>query len=211
MGMPETPERMFEPDPPMTLGVAGGVASGKSTVARRLAARGLAHLDADAEARRVLENPATLAAIRARFGAAVFGPAGAVDRMAIAEIVFQDPSALRDLEAITHPAVRAALLDRMREAHAAGMSVVLDVPLLFEGGLSEHCDACIFADAPIELRVARARERGWGDDELVRREANQLDPDEKRARCRYIVDTSGSLSETHAQVDAVLAQLARPE
>lgn len=199
----------FAPDPPIAIGLLGGIASGKSTVARVFAEHGLELLDADAEARAVTANPDVLAAIAARFGATVLTGDGRLDREQLARIVFADPQARRDLEELTHPPIRAALLARLDQARAAGHSVLLDVPLLLEGGLIERCDVAVFVAASESTRLARARARGWDDGELHRREANQAPLDVKRARCRYSIDNDLPLPAVKAQVASILEDLQR--
>lgn len=171
---------------------------------------GLIWLDADRAAREVTDRPEVIAAIRARFGEGVIDGRGGLDRAALAELVFRDRTELRALEAITHPAVRAELLTSLERAHAAGASVILDVPLLIEGGLIDKCDVSVFVDADESSRRERATKRGWDDDELARRESNQAELSAKRARCRYTVGTSGSLTQTRDEVAAILAQISVP-
>lgn len=190
---------------PLVLGLLGGVAAGKSTVAGLLAARGFAVLDADREARQVMADPEIQRAVTARFGGDLF-PGGQLDRAALAAIVFRDPAARAALEAITHPAIRRALEAGLEHALATGHPAVLDVPLLLEGGLIARCDACWFVAASPQTRQARARARGWDDGELARREANQADLDVKRSRCSHTICTDGSLEDVGQQVAAALAQ-----
>ncbi len=191
---------------PVVIGLLGGIAAGKSTVAGLFAARGFEVLDADQEARQVTDDPTVLRAIAARFGPDLV-PAGTLDRRALAAMVFADPAARRDLEAITHPAVRARLTAKLEAALAAGRNVVLDVPLLLEGGLIARCDTCVFVDAAEATRRARARARGWDDEELLRRERTQAELAVKRARCTHTIATDGTLDDVRTQVDALLLQL----
>ncbi|MEY3163098.1 MAG: Cmm like protein, partial [Planctomycetota bacterium] len=190
------------------LGLLGGVASGKSTVAGLFAQRGLVHVDADQVARTVSEDPGILGAIRAALGPGALGPDGRLDRPAVARLVFSDPVLRQRLEEITHPPVRRRILAELAAARARGESVLLDVPLLLEGGLIDQCDAAVFVAADRAERLRRAALRGWGPDELDRRERAQAPLAEKQARARFTVDNGGSLAATAAQVDAVLAQLA---
>lgn len=206
--MPD-PIPMFRPDPPVVIGLLGGVAAGKSTVAGLLAERGLSVLDADREARRVTATDAVTARIRARFGDAVFSPAdGALDRAALADRVFADPAAKRDLEAIIHPAVRTALTARLDAWLGEGTSVVLDIPLLLESGWQARCDHCLFVDSSPEVREARGRSRGWDAGEVARREANQTDLATKRAAAGAVVQNDGDRAATAAQLDAILRRWA---
>lgn len=205
----ENPSRTpFRPVPPLVIGLLGGVASGKSTVARIFGEHGLEVVDADAEARRAVADPEVLAALRARFGDGIFDAAGALDRAALARQVFSEPAARRDLEAITHPPIRAALLAQIEKALAEGTSCVLDVPLLIENGLIERCDLCVFVDTNDEARRARAAARGWEDGEIARREANQASMNVKKNHCRYTIENDGSLARTVQQVADLLRGLA---
>ncbi len=200
--MPTSPRR----GRPVVIGLLGGIAAGKSTVAGLLATRGFEVLDADLEARQVTADPTILRAIAARFGPALVRN-GTLDRQALAAMVFADPAARRDLEAITHPAVRARLTAKLEAALADGRNAVLDVPLLLEGGLIARCDTCVFVDATEATRRARARARGWDEEELLRRERAQAELAVKRARCTHTISTDGTLDDVRTQVDALLLQL----
>ena len=203
---PQAPARPFAPARPLVLGLVGGVASGKSTVAGMFVAHGLRHIDADAHAHAASSDPAVLAEVRSRLGER-FVVDGALDRPAIGQLVFSDPAAKQALEEILHPRVRARIRTELDEATAAGVSSLLDVPLLFEAGLWESCDHVVFVDAPDEVRRARAAGRGWADDELGRRERNQLPLEEKRARAHATIDNGGAIEETRAAVAQLLADL----
>ena len=203
---PRAPASPFAPARPIVLGLVGGVASGKSTVAALFAAHGLRHIDADAHARAASSDPEVLAEVRSRLGER-FVVDDQLDRPAIGQLVFSDPAAKQALEEILHPRVRARIVAELEEAAAAGCSSLLDVPLLFEAGLWESCDHVVFVDAPDEVRRARAASRGWAEDELERRERNQLPIEEKRARAHATVDNGGALEETRAAVAELLADL----
>lgn len=188
------------------VGLLGGVASGKSLVARQLAALGAAVLDADRAGHEVLRLPQVEAAARARWGDAVFGPDGRIDRARLARVVFADPPAgapqREYLEQLTHPEI-GKLLARQAEAMAAsGIRVaVVDAPLLLEAGWDKLCDTLLFVDAPREARLARALARGWTKEEFAAREGAQESPDGKRARADVVVDNSASPQRTQAQVE----------
>ncbi len=196
----------FRPRSPLVIGLVGGIGAGKSTVAGLLAARGLRHVDADAHAHAVTRDPAVLAEIREDLGER-FVRDGALDRAAVAAHVFADPGAKARLEAIVHPRVRGRIVAELAEARAGGESTLLDVPLLFEAGLFEACDVVVFVDAPDVIRAERTRARGWADDELGRREQNQMPVAEKRARADHVLDNGGDLAATARQVDALLRRL----
>lgn len=197
----------------VVLGVLGGVASGKSAAARLLAGPAGVVLSADAAAHAALAEPEVVEAIRAAFGPGVIGADGAVDRPALAAVVFRDPEARRRLEGWIHPRVRATLRAALEAARVEGRPrVVLDVPLLLEHdaqhGLARACDHLVFievADAERERRAARSR--GWQPGEVLRREAAQLPLDQKRRRADVVVPNDGTPEDLAAAVAAALAEL----
>ena len=202
------------PAPPYVIGVLGGIASGKSWVARQVAGSGGVLIDADAIAREVLESPEVLAELRGAFGAEVLQPDGRPDREALARLVFRQPAARARLEAFTHPRIRArirALLDGARARRVP--RVVLDVPLLLENeaahGLTGECHELLFVDSDPLARARRAAQsRGWESGEVARREAQQLPLEDKRARAHFVIRNHGSLEELEAETSRYLAQLA---
>ncbi|MHC4512559.1 MAG: dephospho-CoA kinase [Planctomycetota bacterium] len=200
-----------KPAPPVVIGLLGGVAAGKSTVAAMFKEAGLLVLDADQKAHAVVRIAAVKDRLVQRFGPDLFGPDGELRRKRLADLVFGDEKARRDLEAITHPAIRAELEKELDEARAQGLSVVLDVPLLLEGGLIDRCDHAVFVAAGEDTRLARALARGWDRQELSRREASQATLEQKQARCGLRVDNDGDLVKTRQQVNQVLRQLGLSE
>ncbi|MBL5975444.1 MAG: dephospho-CoA kinase [Candidatus Leucobacter sulfamidivorax] len=194
------------------IALTGGIASGKSTVARRLAEHGAVHIDADGLAREVVEpGTAGLAAIRGRFGDGVLGADGALDRPALGALVFADPEALADLNAIVHPAVRELFERRIREAGAADPHavVVYDVPLLVEAEPGLEWDLVIVTEAPAETRVQRMVElRGMTREDAERRIANQASDEARRAIADVVIDTGGTEARTIEQVDELWERLA---
>jgi dephospho-CoA kinase len=197
----------FRPRTPRVIGLLGGVASGKSTVAGLFAAHGLRHIDADAHARALSNEPDVLAELAREFGPAIAG-GGRLDRAALARIVFADPAARARLEAILLPRVRARVLAEVDAAVAAGDSVLLDAPLLLEHGLIDRCSAVAFVEADETLRRRRAAARGWDAGDLQRREAAQAPLAVKKARATHTIRNEGSLDATAAQVAAMLRELA---
>jgi dephospho-CoA kinase len=167
---------------------------------------GLVLLDADEEAKVVAAEPDVQREVAAAFGPQVLAPGG-LDRAALAAIVFGDAQARKRLEAIMHPRIRARLLARLEQAKANGDSVLLDVPLLLEGGLIALCDEVVFVDAAPAVRAARAMERGWQQRELEQRQAAQAPLHEKRTRARHCIQNDGDLDETRRQVAALLREL----
>jgi dephospho-CoA kinase len=190
------------------VGLTGGMGAGKSTVARLLAAHGAHVIDADAIARAVVA-PGTpgLDAIMKRFGPDVIGDEGAMDRAAVASIVFADPAALRALEAITHPAIRETIAAELR-AHADAEHsdnervVILDHPLLVETGLAAGLEAVVVVTAPVELRVARlASGRGIAEGDARARIASQASDEERAAAATHVVSNAGDASSLSREVD----------
>jgi len=193
------------------IGLTGGIASGKSTIARRLAERGAVVVDADLIAREVVEpgRPA-LAAIAERFGSGVLHPDGSLDRPALGAIVFTDEDARLALNAITHPAVLRASTARFDEAAAADPDaiVVYDVPLLVESANEYPFDLVVVAHASAETRVQRlVALRGMDPAEAERRIRSQATDDERLAVADVVIDTDGDLGDTIAQTDALWDRL----
>jgi dephospho-CoA kinase len=207
---PEPPPQPtpFRPRTPVVIGLLGGIAAGKSTVAAAFAAHGLCHVDADRCARAVVEDPAVQAELRKAFGAEILDAGGRLDRARLAARVFTDAAARQRLEAITHPPIRRSITAEIDAARARGQSVLLDAPLLLEGGLIDRCDVVVFVHAGPAARAARARARGWTDAELERREAAQAPLQQKRVRASFTIDNDGPLDATRAQVDDLLRRLA---
>lgn len=185
------------------IGLTGGIASGKSTVARLLAAMGAAVIDADELAREAV-RPGTpaLAEIVRTFGATVLQPDGTLDRPALGAIVFADPGARRRLEQITHPAIRLlaeARLDALRRSGAE--TVVYMAPLLIEAGATDRVDEIWVVHVDPATQLSRLMSR----DNLTRQEAanrvaSQMPLDEKRRHGRVVIDNSGTPEETERQV-----------
>jgi dephospho-CoA kinase len=193
------------------IGLTGGIAAGKTVVADRLAELGAVRIDADRLAREVVEpgTPA-LAEIARRFGSDVITADGALDRAALGAIVFQDPDARRDLEAITHPAVRALSARRMTEAGEADPDavVVYDIPLLVESGRVDEFERIVVVHAPREERIRRLVElRGMAPEEAERRIAAQATDEERLAVADDVIDSGVSLARTIEQTDRLWANL----
>jgi dephospho-CoA kinase len=186
------------------IGLTGGIGSGKSTVSAMLRELGATVVDADEGARVVVQpgQPA-LAEIRDRFGEAVFAPDGSLDRDKLADVVFSDERAREDLNAITHPRVRAWMAEQMQAAAEAGApAVVLDIPLLFESGLTAGLDDIVVVWAPVEEQFKRAVARGGRGEDVRARINAQMPIDEKRDQATVVIDNSGTEAETRQQVEA---------
>jgi len=193
------------------VGVLGGIGSGKSTVARMIASEGGGLvIDADADAKAALDEPAVRDQLVAWWGEGVLHEDGRVDRKALADIVFADESERRRLESVVHPRVAAKRASKLEEARGDGsvVLVVLDVPLLAEVGLADQCDALVFVEADRAARLERlGRTRGWGEAEVARREKNQMPLDRKREMAHYVVRNDDTSEACLAQVRKVVPRI----
>jgi dephospho-CoA kinase len=191
----------------ITIGLIGGIASGKTAVAAELARRGAVVFDADKIGHAVLQRPAVRDELVARWGTGILDGAGGLSRPAVAKLVFGDSdeaTANRTaLEELLHPLIRAQIEAEIRQLPDTVIpAVVIDAPLLIESGWNEVCQAVIFVDAPRERRLARAEQnRGWSPEEFARREASQMPIEQKRAWSTHVVRNAGSLAELAAEVD----------
>jgi dephospho-CoA kinase len=185
----------------LRVGLTGGIASGKSLVAAELAARGAVIIDADVLAREVVE-PGTpgLAAIIDRFGTQVLAD-GRLDRARLADIVFADPVARRDLEQIVHPAVRARAAELEQAAGPAAI-VVHVIPLLVETGQQGLFDLVVTVDVDRETQVQRLMERnGFSRADAESRIAAQASSEDRRMAADVVLDNSGSVAQLKDQID----------
>ena len=192
------------------IALTGGIASGKSHVRAVFDALGVPTIDADVLARgAVAPGSAGFAAVTARFGPAILDRHGDLDRRRLGEIVFADAAARRDLEAIIHPAVVAAIdqwfasLDAAKHAFA-----IADIPLLFETGRDKDYDIVIVTACEPELQVRRLMARDWiSDADARQRIASQRPIKDKAARAHHVIHTDGAVAETNRQVHAVYERL----
>lgn len=198
----------------MKIGLTGGIASGKSTVAAMLQQRGARIIDADQLARDVvLPGEPALAAIREAFGDTVLTDEGTLNRPRLGELVFQQPDKLKQLENILHPVIRQRMREQIAEHEADNPSglVVADIPLLFETGQeSTYRDKGILVVyIPQELQVERLMARGAGMDreQAEKRVSLQMDIEEKRRRADWVIDNSGSIGDTERQVEQFLRSI----
>jgi dephospho-CoA kinase len=202
------------PDRPVVIGLTGPIGCGKSTVARMLADLGGLAIDADDLVREVTApgQPA-LQAIRERFGEGVFGGSGALDRAALAALVFGDPEALSDLEAIVHPGVRTLIGERLERARRDGDPfVVIEAIKLIEGGLAKACDEVWLIECEPRVQRERLAARGMDEADVERRLAAQgehlgarLAPDSDRR-----IDANGSRESIRECVEDALADVLAP-
>lgn len=194
----------------LRIGLTGGIGSGKSTVAVLLAERGAVVVDADRIAREVVE-PGTpgLAAVAEAFGSDVLTAEGALDRPALAAVVFGDPAARARLDGIVHPLVRARSVEILGSLPADAV-VVQDIPLLVETGQAGSFDLVLVVEADVDTRVARLVQRGLGEDDARARIAAQATDEQRRAVADVVLDNSGTQEGLAAQVDRFWAEHVAP-
>ena len=194
----------------LRVGLTGGIGAGKSEVSRRLAAQGAVVIDADLIAREVVA-PGTdgLAEVIAAFGPGVLGPDGALDRVALGDVVFADEQKLARLNSIVHPLV-AVRMREVEDAAGAGSVIVHDVPLIAENGLASRYDLVVVVDVPPRIQLDRlVRLRGMTREQAQARMAAQATREERLAIATIVVDNSGSLAELDRQVGELWAELRR--
>ena len=189
----------------MNIGLTGGIATGKSTVSRLLAERGAAIIDADVIAREIMEpGHPVLAAVSEPFGPGVLNADGTLNRKKLGEIVFSNPEERKALEALTHPAIRAEMKQRMEELEAADPHrlVVADIPLLYESGLDPLYERIMVVYVPREVQLTRLMLRdGLSKEAAEQRISAQMDIEIKKERADILIDNSGGLEETKRQID----------
>ncbi len=194
-----------------TIGVLGGIGSGKSRVAAELARRGGTLISADELGHEALRQPAIREQLTRRWGSQVLNEQGEVDRRVLAGIVFQDPEELRALQAVVFPWIDRRIHEQLRAAAAdpGCRFVVLDAAIMLETGWDRVCHWLVFVEAPLELRRERlARQRGWKTEDLERRERVQLPLEEKRRRADFVITNAGTPAELEQQVQDLLKEIA---
>jgi dephospho-CoA kinase len=191
------------------IGLTGGIASGKSTVARLLVSKGAILIDADEIAREVVEpgEPAYQDIVE-RFDKGVVAADGSIDRKALGDIVFGDADARRDLEAITHPRIYEQISRRLEDARGEDRVVVLDAALLVETagnrGRDLGLDALVVVAAAVEDQIDRmARDRGMQEEHARARMAAQAAQEKKLALADYIIDNRGTMENLERNVDVL--------
>ncbi|HHV44724.1 MAG TPA: dephospho-CoA kinase [Firmicutes bacterium] len=194
----------------LVVGLTGGIASGKSTVANHLRSLGAYVVDCDRIARQVVEpgKPA-LAAIVEEFGPEMLQGDGSLNRRRLGELVFREPDLRRRLEEITHPYILARM-DQEIAKHADGsdVPVIVDVPLLYEQNLAGRFDRVIVVYAPESLQLERLMRRdGLSRDEAWRRIRAQMPMEEKRQLADYVLDNRGGLEALKTQVETLWKEL----
>jgi dephospho-CoA kinase len=200
-----------------TIGLTGGIGSGKSTVSALLTAKGAVVIDADAITKE-LQQPGTevFDKMVERFGPGIVAADGTLDRPAVAEIVFNDPEALQDLNAIVHPAVGAETTRRILEQADTDNLVVLDIPLLVENAGKREVAGIVVVDVDPEVALRRLVEhRGMAEEDARARMARQATREERLARADLVIDNSGTPEDLARLVDELWPQIealgVRPE
>ncbi len=188
------------------VGLIGGIGAGKSTVAQRLTERGALVVDADRTGHEVLLESAVRDRLVQLFGNEILGGDGQIDRTRLGAIVFLADEKRKLLEGVVHP----RMAERFRERISFALAdpnvplVVLDAAILLEVGWDAICDEILFVDVPRSMRVERlAKNRGWSEEELSRREAAQWPVDQKRAKASVLIDNAGSPEDCRRQVDQI--------
>jgi dephospho-CoA kinase len=186
------------------VGLTGGIGSGKTTVGALLVARGAVLVDADALVRE-LQQPGmpVFQAMVERFGASIVAPDGSLDRQAVADVVFNDPDALKALNGIVHPAVGAEIFNRIAAHNETDHVVIADIPLLVEGQTALPVIGVIVVDAPTEVQVERlVTYRGFSETDARARIANQASREDRLAKADFVIDNSGDPDDLEPQIDA---------
>jgi dephospho-CoA kinase len=201
----------------IVVGLTGGIGSGKSTVSAGLAARGATVIDADAITRAVQRaGEPVFDAIVERFGPAVVGPDGELDRPGLAAVVFSDPEAKKALESIVHPAVGAEIVRQLGDLVGTDTLAILDVPLLVESGRSDELlesmglkrSGMIVVDtSPVVALERLVDQRGMDEADARARMAVQASRDERLARADFVIDNNGSREELEEAIDRCWAWL----
>jgi dephospho-CoA kinase len=187
----------------LLVGLTGGIGSGKSTISGMLEERGAVVFDADVLARQAVE-PGTPGhdAVVERFGANVLAPGGELDREALASIVFADPAARRDLEAIVHPEVRRLFAEGCERYRDHDVVIVFSAPLLVETGMHTAFDVLVVVATPVQTQVERLlRARAMPEDAIRARISAQAPLEDKAAVADVIIDNDGSIAELETQVE----------
>ncbi|MBI4082073.1 MAG: dephospho-CoA kinase [Candidatus Lambdaproteobacteria bacterium] len=211
------PRRARRAGTPLVIGLTGGIASGKSAVSARLAAKGAHVIDADRVGHRVIapEGPAYRPVIEA-FGREIVAPDGTIDRRRLGAIVFAAPARLKQLEAISHPRmvemVRQEIAEiRARPVPARPPLILLDAAILFEAGWDVLCDAVWVVLTDAETAIARVMARnGLTREQALARQQAQLSNEARAARADLVIRNEGTLEALHEAVDALYAETVNP-
>ena len=196
-----------------SFGLTGGIASGKSTVARFMEALGAKVIDADRVGHELLLPPHPIHnKVISHFGQEILKPGGEIDRGRLGAIVFTDRKKLNELTSIMHPSLIARieeLAEELRSRHPRAV-ILVDAALIYEAGVADRFTKILVAWCRPEQQIERlVAKTGVSRQEALRRMASQLPPEEKRRRADYVIDCSGSLEQTRAQVQALYPEIKR--
>ena len=193
------------------VGLCGGIGSGKSTVAHLLGKLGAKVIDADALAHEVLDEPGVKQIVLQKWGKDLLTQTGKIDRTKLGGAVFVKCEDVRELERLVHPRVRARMLKEIEAGRndPSVKLVVIDAPLILEGGLTNWCDVLVFVDATRSARLARlSRRHGWDEETVAQRERAQMRLEEKRRKCDLVVGNLGSMEDLQRRVKELYHLLA---
>ncbi len=197
-------------NPPVLIGILGGIGAGKSTAAACFSRLGCGVISADQIAHEILDQPEVIGEITTLFGDEIRTPAGWIDRSKLAGLVFSCREKRDALNRIVHPPVLArceAMIERFGRDPAMP-AIVLDVPLLMETGWEKRCDVLVFIDCREEKRAERMQKKGVPDtEEQKKRENFQISLDKKKEMAHYILDNNSDESELAKQVEAVFSAI----
>ena len=196
----------------LKVALTGGIATGKSYCLSRFARRGVPIIDADVLAHAVVRRgEKAWTAVTRRFGEGVLSGDGEIDRVKLGAVVFADPAARRDLEAIIHPAVYVAVRSWFEALPSTTRLAIADIPLLYETGHESDFDKVIATWCPAALQMERLKQRdGLNEEQILARLAAQLPADEKARRADYVIKTEGTFAETDTQIAEIYATLTSP-
>mgnify|MGYP003407117333 CR=1 FL=1 len=190
------------------IGLTGGIGSGKSTIANYIASKGIPVYIADEEAKKLMQLPEVIASVNAIFEENVLDEFGKLDRKKIADLVFNSPTQLTQLNNIVHPLVKNHFIEWLK-IHSNAPFVIKEVAILFETGGDKACDKVIVVTAPEEIRIERAMKRdNTSKETIVRRMNNQLPESEKITKSDFIIHNT-DLNKTFIQVDEILKILSK--
>lgn len=187
------------------IGLTGGIGSGKSTVAGYLQSRGIPVYIADAASKALMDRPEILDQVKQAFGDKIFAN-GILDRQKLADLVFNDPQKLKQLNAIIHPAVKADFEGWLMK-YGKSKIVVKEAAILFESGSYKECDSVITVTAPLEIRIERVMKRDRIDrQKVLERMRNQWSDAERFAKSDYLIENT-DFQQTKEQIDEILKKL----
>ena len=186
----------------LKVGLTGGIGSGKSTVAKALQAKGVTLVDADYIAREIVQpGEVALQEIADVFGNNILLTDGNLNRSALKQRIFSDPTAKTQLESILHPRIRQRILERVQEAETS-LYVVADIPLLVENGYPKYFDRVVVVDCPTETQVARVLARDeMSEEQILKIIASQATRQARKAAATDIIDNNGDLASLKMQIE----------